>query len=65
MEFAGKQVLVTGGASGIGRAASLAFGKAGANVLWHVPIPTHCLPCQQAHPTIIEVIKQSCCVQGS
>jgi 3-oxoacyl-[acyl-carrier protein] reductase len=32
MDFSGKTVLVTGGASGIGRAASLAFAKAGANV---------------------------------
>jgi 3-oxoacyl-[acyl-carrier protein] reductase len=32
MEFQGKTVLVTGGASGIGRAASLAFGRAGAKV---------------------------------
>ena len=33
MEFSGKTVLVTGGASGIGRAVSLAFGRAGANVV--------------------------------
>ena len=32
MEFAGKTVFVTGGASGIGRAASLAFGRAGGRV---------------------------------
>ena len=32
MEFSGKTVLVTGGASGIGRAASLAFGRTGARV---------------------------------
>ncbi|OGB22407.1 MAG: short chain dehydrogenase [Burkholderiales bacterium RIFCSPLOWO2_02_FULL_57_36] len=31
--FAGKTVLVTGGAGGIGRAAALAFGRAGANVV--------------------------------
>jgi NAD(P)-dependent dehydrogenase (short-subunit alcohol dehydrogenase family) len=31
--FSGKTVLVTGGAGGIGRAAALAFGKAGANVV--------------------------------
>jgi 3-oxoacyl-[acyl-carrier protein] reductase len=33
MEFSGKTVLVTGGASGIGRAVSLGFARAGANVV--------------------------------
>ena len=33
MEFSGKTVLVTGGASGIGCAISLAFGRAGGNVI--------------------------------
>lgn len=31
-DFTGKTVLVTGGASGIGRASALAFGQAGASV---------------------------------
>jgi NAD(P)-dependent dehydrogenase (short-subunit alcohol dehydrogenase family) len=33
MNFQGKVALITGGSSGIGRAAAIAFGKAGANVI--------------------------------
>ncbi len=33
MNFQGKVALITGGSSGMGRAAAVAFGKAGANVV--------------------------------